>query len=65
MIENTNLLEEIDRAYEAGAADVRHKLVAYLDGRIKGHYGCRGLLMSCEVCLVFRQVINVVEEGDK
>jgi hypothetical protein len=65
MIERSSLLQEIDRAYDAGVSDTNRKLLNYLDGRIKGHYGCRGLLMSCEVCLVFRQVINFVEEGDK
>lgn len=62
MIDKVNLLEEMDRAYLAGQIDIKRVIQNYLEGRIKGHYGCRGLVSRCESCIVFRQVIAFIEK---
>ncbi len=62
MIDKDGLLEEMDRAYLAGQIDIKRVVLNYLEGRIAGHVGCRGLLSTCESCIGFRQVIVFVEK---
>lgn len=62
MIENTDLLQEIDRMFGDGKEQTKRVIVNYLEGRIKDHIGCRGYLSTCESCLSFRQVINFIEK---
>lgn len=62
MIENTDLLQEIDRMFGDGKEQAKRVILNYLEDRIKGHVGCRGYLSTCESCLGFRQVINFINE---
>lgn len=62
MIENTDLLQEIDRMFGDGKEQTKRVIVNYLEGRITGHIGCRGFLSTCESCIGFRQVINFIEK---
>jgi hypothetical protein len=62
MIENTDLLQEIDKMFGDPKEQTKRVILNYLDDRIKGHYGCRGLVSRCESCIVFRQVIAFIEK---
>lgn len=38
----------------------RNRIVSYCQIRIDHHYGCRGLVSTCEQCILLRQIIDYV-----
>jgi hypothetical protein len=42
----------------------RNRIAGYCQIRIDNHIGCRGLVSTCEQCIVLRQVINFVNGED-
>jgi hypothetical protein len=42
----------------------RSRIAGYCQIRIDHHFGCRGLVSTCEQCIVLRQVIEFVNKED-
>ena len=42
----------------------RNRIANYLQIRIDHHFGCRGLVSTCEQCIILRQVIEFVNKED-
>lgn len=60
-------MEGIESLKESNAqlAEIeRSRITDYLKLRIEHHYGCRGLVSTCEQCIVLRQVISFVNKED-
>lgn len=49
---------------EAGKKEALAEVVEYLESRIKGHWGCRGLLSTCVSCITLRQAIAHIQAGN-